>query len=242
MIISGIGNWKVMGSIKICNTKKWFFIVLVVCLLIVIYPLRITFGKFWELCARKHNTAFCFVVLPVVSILLFIFLCYSCVWWLPKSIFRRRKLIMNKNISKADDLFPNIASMIPSVDEVDFLEGKVLRYFKDIKKALISSFNCEICFMASGSVPERFGVPLVDDWITNNGSIRDIHALLSDLDFLIKPSGITASYSAGTIEIVRSESFIVDGFAKLRVSTCTSRKVNLKEGFLSTDTIKKLVL
>ena len=154
-----------------------------------------------------------------------------------------RKFILKNNNNKADDLFTNIASMIPSVDEVVLLEEKALVYLKDIKGALSIRFNCPIRFMACGSLSERFGVPLVNDWISGIAGKFVRHALLSDQDFLIEPFGITASYSAQshTIEIVQSESFIKEGYAKLRVSRCMSRRFKLKEGFLSTNIIKHLV-
>ena len=133
--------------------------------------------------------------------------------------------------------------MIPSIDEVVLLEEKALVYLKDIKGALNSRFNCSIRFMASGSLSERFRVPLVNDWISGIAGKVVRHALLSDQDFLIESFGITASYSAQshTVEILQSESYIEEGYAKLRVSRCMSRRFKLKEGILSTDTIKKSV-
>ena len=100
--------------------------------------------------------------------------------------------------------------MITSVDEVVFLEKKALVYLKDIKGALSSKFNYAIRFLACGSLSERFGVPLVDDWLSDVGKLSVRHALPSDQDFLIEPFGINASYSAQShaIEIVQSKSFI----------------------------------
>ena len=157
---------------------------------------------------------------------------------------RRSKFILKNNINKADDIAINIASTMPSLDEAILLEEKALVYLKDIKGALSRRFHCPIRLMTCGSIPERFSVPVMNDWI---GDIREIdlwsHALLSDQDFLIEPFPITASYSAQShkIEIVQSESFTEEGYAKLRVTSCMSRRFKLMEGFLSTDTVKDAV-
>ena len=147
----------------------------------------------------------------------YIFLCLSLVlslYFLLIFGYRypmHQKLKLKKNINKADDLFTNFASMIPSLDQANVLENKALTYLQGIKGALSSKFGCEIRIMACGSIPERFAVPLVQDWISdiNKGPYYN-HALFSDQDFLIEPCGITASYSAQshTIEIVKSESCI----------------------------------
>lgn len=81
----------------------------------------------------------------------------------------------------------------------------------------------------------------MEDWIGDIGKEWIRHTLLSDQDFLLEPSGITASYSAAqsdTLEIVQSESFIEEGFAKLRISRSMAGRFEPKEGFLSTDEIK----
>ena len=182
-------------------------------------------------------------VLNVMFLLLLLFmLLFVC-----KTIIVRHKFILKNNINKVDDIAINIASVTPSLDEVILLEEKALVYLEDIKRAFSSRFNCEIRSMACGSIPERFSVPIVKDWFGNGIRKRgqfDLwsHALFSDQDFLIEPSLLTASYSAqsDTIEIVQNESFIEEGYAKLRVNRCMSRRFNLKEGFLSTDTIKNL--
>ena len=146
----------------------------------------------------------------------YIFLCLSLVlslYFLLIIGYRypmHQKLKLKKNINKADDLFTNFASMIPSLDEVIVLENNALAYLEDIKGALRSS-NCAIRIMACVIIPERLTVPLVKDWISDidTGPYYN-HALFSDQDFLIEPFGITASYSAQshTIEIVKSESCI----------------------------------
>ena len=156
----------------------------------------------------------------------------------------RQKLILKKNINTVDDIAINVTSTIPSLDEVVLLEEKALVYFKDIERALSSRFNCEIRLMACGSIPERFSVPITNDWIRDYGEIDPWnHALLSDQDFLIVPFPITASYSAQSdkIEIVQSESFTEEGYVKLRVNRCMPRSFNLKEGLLSTNTVKRAV-
>ena len=184
-------------------------------------------------------TVICFMSFTILLICLCV-----CVRLGLKLILERRKLILNNSISEADDLFTNIASMIPTGDEVNLLERKAQVYLKYIKRDFRNRFIWSIDFMTCGSVPERFGVPLVSDWISNIGKISDIHALVSDQDFLIEPFGITASYSAQphTVEIVQSESYIEEGYAKLRVSRWLARPFNLKEGFLSTTTVKELVI
>ena len=62
-----------------------------------------------------------------------------------------------------------VAPMITSEEKVDHLDEKALVYCKGIKEALECGFHCTIRLMASGSIPERFGVPLVDDRIDNIG-------------------------------------------------------------------------
>ena len=156
---------------------------------------------------------------------------------------KQRKFILKGGINKADDLITNIASVIPDIYEIIYLEHNALVYFGDIRGALSSRFSCPIRLMACGSIPERFAAPLGIDWISGITRRMIGHALLSDQDFLIEPSGITASFSAQsrTIEIFQSESFIEEGFAKLRISRSMAERFDLKEGFLSTDTIKKSV-
>ena len=68
--------------------------------------------------------------------------------------------------------FTNIASVIPIEEKEDHLEEKALVYRKGIKEALGCRFQCLIRLMASWNIPERFGVPLVDDWIDNIGLIN----------------------------------------------------------------------
>ena len=174
---------------------------------------------------------------------LFIFLPYpidKCI----QKIYSRKFVLKNK-YNKLDDISINIASTIPSLDEVILLEEKALVCLKDIKGALSKRFNCPIRLIPCGSIPERFSVPIVNDWIGDVGKVDHWnHALLSDQDFLIEPFSITASYSAQShkIEIVQSESlFTEEGYAKLRVSRCMSRRFYLNEGFLSTDTVKHSV-
>ena len=77
----------------------------------------------------------------------------------------RRKFILENNINKVDDIAINVASAIPSSDEVIHLEEKALVYLKDIKTALSSRFNCKICLITCESIPERFSVPIVNDWV-----------------------------------------------------------------------------
>ena len=156
---------------------------------------------------------------------------------------KQRKFILKGGINKADDLITNIASVIPDIYEIIYLEHNALVYFGDIRGAFSSRFSCPIRLMACGSIPERFAAPLGIDWISGITRRMIGHALLSDQDFLIEPSGITASFSAQsrTIEIFQSESFIEEGFAKLRISRSMAERFDLKEGFLSTDTIKKSV-
>ena len=230
MTISGNGNWKVMGSIK-----RWFFsgiqskVLHGICISIVVVSFLVI-----VVLAKDPTLIYTSVMLFLLA---FLSLCLSC-----GSVYlQRRKFILKNNADTVDDLFTNIASLIPSVDEVVLLEEKALGYLNGIKAALSSRFNCAIHFTACGSLSERFGVPLVNDWIGDIGRISVKHALLSDQDFIIEPCEITASYSAAqsdTIEIVQSESFIEEGFAMLRVSKCMARRFKLIEGFLSTDTIK----
>ena len=202
-------------------------------------------GNFSALCLVVYGAIFqyrlkySFSLSIAVPLALFFILLLVYRWLL------RYKFKLKNNINKADDLFTNFASMIPSVDEVIVLENNALPYLEAIKGALRGSFNCEIGIMACGSIPERFAAPLVKDWISdiNTGPYYK-HGLFSDQDFLTEPSKITASYSAAQsdkLEIVQSESFIEKGFAMLRVSRCMAEKFNLKEGFLSTDTIKHSV-
>ena len=79
----------------------------------------------------------------------FIFLLYN---WnkIDSFIHSPAQFILKKSISKPDDLFENIASVIPSEDEVVLIEEKASVYLKDIKGALSSRFNCSIRFMACG--------------------------------------------------------------------------------------------
>ena len=181
-----------------------------------------------------------FLLLLSSEILLLLLLLLSlCI-----SKIHSHKFILKNNINKAGDIAINIASTIPSLDEVILLEERALVYLKDIKGALSNRFNCAIRLMACGSIPERFSGPIMNEWIHNNSEFNLwAHALLSDQDFLIEPFPMTASYSAQShkIEIVQGESFIEDGFAKLRLSRCMSTKFNLKKGFLSTDTVKHAV-
>ena len=123
---------------------------------------------------------------------------------------KQRKFLLKGGINKADDLITNIASVIPDIYEIIYQEHNALVYFGDIRGALSSRFSCPIRLMACGSIPKRFAAPLGIDWISGITRRMIGHALLSDQDFLIEHSGITASYSAQsrTIEIVQSESFI----------------------------------
>ena len=185
-----------------------------------------------------------FILSPILAIYLVALASFWCCYRHgPQMFLDRRKWILKTNIDKPNDLFTNIASMIPNEEKVNYLEEKALDCFSGIKEALESTFNCTIHFVASGSIPERFGVPLVDYWIDNIGKTRDRHALLSDQDFLIQPCEITASYSSqpNTIEIVQSESCVEEGFAKLKVNESLARKYDLKKGFLSTNVIKKSI-
>ena len=227
------------------SNKRWFFkiftliglILVMICLILAMICLILV------IVSRQRKDIIMSVIYRTSFTILLFCLCFFVRFGL-KLILERRKLILNNSISKADDLFTNIASMIPTGDKVDLLECKAQVYLKYIKRAFRNRSDWPITFKTCGSVPERFGVPLVSDWISNIGKISDIHALVSDQDFLIERFGITASYSAQchTVEIVRSESYIEEGYAKLRVSRCLARTFNLKEGFLSTTAIKELVI
>ena len=154
--------------------------------------------------------------------------------------FMQWKYILKDRINKANDPITNISSVIPSEDDVVRINEKALAYFQDIKEPLSSEFNCKICLMDCGSIPERFAALLIIDCIEE---MNPADILLPDQDFLIKPNKITACYSAqpDTIEIVQSESFVEEGYAKLRVSKRMAETFNLEEGYLSTTTIKESV-
>ena len=155
-----------------------------------------------------------------------------------------RRLFFNWcNINKANDIFTNIMALVPSKDEVDLLEENTLVYLQGIKEALSSRFNCAVSILPSGSIPERFGVPFINDWIDDISTLYETPEILSDQDFLIEPFTIIASYSfqSSTLEIVQGNSFN-EGFAMLRVSESLARRCNLKEGFLPTKVIKDSVL
>ena len=148
------------------------------------------------------------------------------------------------NVNEANDIFTNILALLPGKDKVDLLEENASVYLQGIKEPLSSRFNCTISILASGSIPERFGVPFVKDWIDDIGTVNESLGLLSDQDFLIEPFTIIASYSfhCSTLEVVQDNSCYEEGFAKLKVSESLARRCNLKEGFLSTKVIKDSVL
>ena len=171
-----------MGSIKRCICK-----ILLPCFLYWITAILVIIST-----QKKHQYAYYIAWAALISSVinafcLLLYFCFIIGTKLIHSFIRRRKFILKKSISKPDDIFENIASMIPSEDEVVLIEEKASVYLKDIEGALSSRFNCSIRFMACGSIPERFGVPLVDDWISDVGKIHDAHALLSDNDFLVEP-------------------------------------------------------
>ena len=140
--------------------------------------------------------------LTFLSLLLF----WCCYNYGPQMFLGRRKWILKTSNNKPNDLFRNISSMIPNKEKVERLEEKAVVSFKDIKESLKSRFNCTINFIACGSIPVRFGVPLIDNWIDDIDQTKDRYALLSDQDFLIEASGITASYSSlpHAVEIVQN--------------------------------------
>ena len=231
----------VMDGIEKCSSKNRKFLgrfVLVIS--IFCFVGRISLNILNLICALP-------LLIAILAIFFFASVVLASFWCCyrrgPQMFLDRRKWILKTNIDKPNDLFRNIASMIPNKEKVDYLEEKALFYLKRIKEALESRFNCTICFVASGSIPERFGVPLVDYWIDNIGKTKDRHALLSDQDFLIQPCEITASYTSqpDTIEIVQGELCVEEGFAMLKVNESLARKYNLEEGFLSTDVIKNSV-
>ena len=180
------------------------------------------------------------------SPVLVLFISFGCILFVvgPRLFFMRRHWILRTNIKKPNDIFTNIMALIPSEDEVDLLEEKALVSLQDIKEAISSKFNCAINILLSGSMPERFGVPFVDDWIDDIGTLNKSPGLLSDQDFLIEPSTIIASYSfkCSRLEIVQDISCKEEGFAMLKVSKSLARRCNLKEGFLSTEVIKDSLL
>ena len=108
------------------------------------------------------------------------------------------------------NFFSNTMSMIPSKNQVNLLEKKALVYLEPINETLSKRFNCTIRFMASGSIRERFGVPLGNYSIDNIGIIEERIALLSDQDFLIESTELIASYKCQSdlVEIVQSESCV----------------------------------
>ena len=161
-----------------------------------------------------------------------------------KYIFHHNFLLKNNiDIDNKYQFFANIIPPIPTVDEIVLLEEKAIVYLKDINGVLSNRFNCAVRFIVCGSLSEAFGMPLVNDWISDIGRKVNRHPLLTDQDFFIEPSEITASYSSqsDTIEIVQSKSFIEEGYVLLRVSRCMAEKFEIREGFLSTDKIKHSV-
>ena len=231
----------VMDRIKKCCSKNCNFLGLFILVIAIFCFVAIISLAILSLIPSLPILIAVFAIFFFALVVLVSFWC--CYKRGPQMFLDRRKWILKADIDKPNDLFKNIASMIPNEEKVDYLEEKALVYLRGIKEALESRFNCAIRFVASGSIPERFGVPLVDYWIDNIGKTRDRHALLSDQDFLIEPTEITASYSfqPNTIEIVQSESCVEEGFAMLKVNESLARKYNLKKGFLSTDVIKHSV-
>ena len=229
MIISSIGNWKVMGIIKIgCISGFQFKIFLGILFSVCIYSMIKTI--------QLNIIVFYGEVIAVL--LLFLYFCGI------KYIFHHNFLLKNNiNINNKYQFFANIISLIPSVDEMVLLEEEAVVYLKDINGVLSNRFNCAVRFITCGSLSEGFGVPLVNDWISDIGRKINRHPLLTDQDFFIEPSEITASYSSqsDTIEIVQSNSFIEEGYALLRVSGCMAGRFEIEEGFLSTDKIKHSV-
>ena len=236
MIISGIDNCKVMGSIK-----RWFassilpyILEFILSCFLLLLPVWFVLNTIKFVLEKDYKEIYI-----EVAVLL---LCFGAICG--AIVLVRHKFILKNNINTADNVFTNITSMIPSLDEMVLLENKALAYIEGFKGTLSSRFNCAIHLVACGSIPERFAVPLMEDWIGDIGEEWIRHALLSDQDFLIEPAGITASYSAtqsDTLEIVQSDSFIEEGFAKLRISRSMAGRFEPKEGFLSTDTIKHSV-
>ena len=151
MIISGIGNWKVMGSIK-----RWFaslvlpYILkfILSCFLLVV-PASFVLNTTKFVLEKDYKEIYIEVAVLLIS---FGTICGAIV-------LLRHKFILKNNINTADNVFTNIASMIPSLDEMVLLENKALAYIEGFKGALSSRFNCAIHLVACGSIPERFAVP-----------------------------------------------------------------------------------
>ena len=169
----------------------------------------------------------------------FVGACFICI---PKCFLRRRYVLKEKTCEAAE-LFRSFFITIPTITQITILEDKSQIYLNDIKRSLKEKFNCAISIMLSGSLPERFGVPLVYDWVSITGKLKQSHALLTDQDFLIEPLGIIASYSnrISTLEIVQNGPNMDVGFCMLNVNTCIARRFNIDEGPLSTKKMKTSV-
>ena len=247
-LIGNMKRWLIIGvigdSIVMRNVNRRFhslLIILFVCFYFFIYVLGSIATFLMNLISKcllgQSEQCLIFMVIYAIGFLGILVIVFLII------LLYNGKFILKNGINEADDPITNIASVIPSADEVVLTKEKVLIYFKDIKETLSSGFNCEIRLITCGSIPERFAALQMIDWNIELMNRDRVRALLSDQDVLIEPSEITASYSAqpDTIEIVQRESFIEEGFVMLNISKYIARRFNLEEGFLSTDTIKHSV-
>ena len=208
-----------------CGTFKYFLVFYFIAVIFVLWKYQITTYVLEYL----FGASVCVV---------FIGVCFICI---PKCFLGR--YILKEKTCEPAELFRSFSIAIPTITQITILEDKSQIYLTDIKRSLKERFNCAITIMLSGSLPERFGVPLVYDWVSITGKLEQNHALLTDQDFLIEPFGIIASYSdsLNTLEIVQNEPNMEKGFCMLKVSTCIARRFNIDEGPLSTKKIKTSV-
>ena len=208
-----------------CGTFKYFLVFYFIAVIFVLWKYQITTYVLEYL----FGASVCVV---------FIGVCFICI---PKCFLGR--YILKEKTCEPAELFRSFSIAIPTITQITILEDKSQIYLADIKRSLKERFNCAITIMLSGSLPERFGVPLVYDWVSITGKLEQNHALLTDQDFLIEPFGIIASYSdsLNTLEIVQNEPNMEKGFCMLKVSTCIARRFNIDEGPLSTKKIKTSV-
>ena len=209
-----------------CGTFKYFLVFYFIAVIVVLWKYQIT----------THVLEYLF---GAGGCVIFIRACFICI----SKCFLGRRYILKEKTCEPAELLRSFFIVIPTIIQIAILEDKSQIYLTGIKRSLKERFNCAITIMLSGSLPERFGVPLIYDWVSITGKLEQNHALLTDQDFLIEPLGIIAGYSdsLNTLQIVQNEPNMEIGFCMLKANTCIARRFNIDEGPLSTKKIKNTV-
>lgn len=110
-----------------------------------------------------------------------------------QTCYHRRRSI-KPNYQSLEQSLQNRYKFIPSELELETIEMNAFENLKSSMEAINEEMEMESDIFLSGSVAERYSVPVLSTWMQTEGITNDSHAMLSDFDFMVSPKEEKVSF------------------------------------------------